>query len=50
MGGEALCPVKALSPSVGKCQGQEAGVGRLVSRGRKGKGVFRGENRKEDTI
>ena len=33
MGGEALGPVKALSPSVGECQGQEAGVGRLVSRG-----------------
>jgi hypothetical protein len=37
MGGEALVPVKALSPRVGECQGQEAGVGWLVSRG-KGEG------------
>jgi hypothetical protein len=34
MGGEALGPVKALCTSVGECQGQEAGVGKLVSRGR----------------
>jgi hypothetical protein len=33
MGGEAFGPVKALCPSVGECQGQEAGVGGLVSRG-----------------
>ena len=33
MGGQAFCPMKALCPSVGECQGQEAGVGRLVSRG-----------------
>jgi hypothetical protein len=33
MGGEALGPVKALCPSVGECQGQEAGVGGLVIRG-----------------
>jgi hypothetical protein len=32
MGGEALGPVKALSPSVGECPGQEAGVCGLVSR------------------
>jgi hypothetical protein len=32
--GEALGPVKALCPSVRECQGQEAGVGGLVSRGR----------------
>ena len=38
MGGEALGPVKVLCPSVGECQGQEAGVGRLVSRGR-GEGI-----------
>jgi hypothetical protein len=38
MGGEAFCPVKAVCPSVGECQGQEAGVGGLVSRGR-GEGV-----------
>jgi hypothetical protein len=33
MGGEALGPVKALCPSIGGCQGQEAEVGGLVSRG-----------------
>jgi hypothetical protein len=33
MGGEALGPVKALNHSVGECQGQEVGVGGLVSRG-----------------
>ena len=38
MGGEALGPVKALCPSVGECQGQEAGVGGLVSR-RRGDGI-----------
>ena len=30
---KALGPVKALCPSVGECQGQEAGVGELVSSG-----------------
>ena len=34
MAGEALDPVKALSPSVGECQGLEAGTDGLVSRGR----------------
>jgi hypothetical protein len=34
MGGEALGPVKVLCPSVGECQGQEAEVGGLVSKGR----------------
>jgi hypothetical protein len=29
MWGEVLCPGKALCPSVGECQGQEAGVGGL---------------------
>jgi hypothetical protein len=38
---EALGPVKALCPSVRECQGQEAGVGGLVSRG-KGEGIGRG--------
>jgi hypothetical protein len=33
MGGEALGPVKALCPSIGEFQGQEVGVGRLVSLG-----------------
>ena len=49
MGGEALGPVKALCPSVGECQGQEAGVGGLGSRG-KGKGIFGRETRKGDNI
>jgi hypothetical protein len=53
MGGEALGPVKALCPSVGECQEQEVGVGRLVSKGR-GKviGGFGGggEIRKGDNI
>ena len=30
MGGEALGPVKARCPSVGECQGQEAGGGGWV--------------------
>jgi hypothetical protein len=34
MGGEALGPVKVICPSIGDCQGQEAGVGVLVSRRR----------------
>ena len=43
MGGEALCPMKALCPSVGECHGQEVGLGGLVSRGKEeeiGEGVF----------
>jgi hypothetical protein len=43
MGGEALGPVKALCTIVGGCQGQEAGMGGLMSRGRgdmMGEGVF----------
>jgi hypothetical protein len=38
MGGETLGLVKVLCPSIGECQGQEAEVGGLGSRGR-GKGV-----------
>ena len=34
MGGEALGLGKVLYPSIGGCQGQEAGVGGLESRGR----------------
>ena len=34
--------MKALSPSVGECQGQEAGVGGLVSGGEQGQGVGEG--------
>jgi hypothetical protein len=33
MGGDSLNPVKALCPSVGEYQGQEAVMGGLVSRG-----------------
>jgi hypothetical protein len=33
--GAALGPAKALCPSVGECQDREAGVGGLVSTGRK---------------
>ena len=65
MGGEALGPVKARCPSIGECQGQEAGVGGLVSR-RRGDEIgdfqrgnqergwdwwrVRSETRKEDNI
>jgi hypothetical protein len=42
MGGEAFGPVKVLCPSIGECQGQEAGVGGLVSRGRGEGGGDRG--------
>jgi hypothetical protein len=38
MGGEALVPVKVLCPSIQECQGQGAGVGRMVSR-RMGEGI-----------
>jgi hypothetical protein len=36
MGGEALGSMKVLCPSIGACQGQEVGVGGLVTRGRGG--------------
>jgi hypothetical protein len=46
MGREAIGPVKALCPSVGECQGREAGVGgaewggdRGFSEGEPGKGI-----------
>jgi hypothetical protein len=49
MRGEALGPVKALCPSVGECQVQEAGLGGLGSRGsREGIGGFGEETRKGD--
>ena len=35
---EVLGPEEARCPSVGECQGQEAGLGGLVSRG-KGEGI-----------
>jgi hypothetical protein len=50
VGGEALGPVKVLCPSIGECQGQEAGVGGLgrgeregdrgFSEGKLGKGII----------
>jgi hypothetical protein len=53
MGGEPLGPVKAQCPSVGECQGREAGVGgwrnTLIEAGG-GEGTFRGETRKGDNI
>jgi hypothetical protein len=36
MGGEALGPMKALFPRIEESQGQEVGVGGLVSRGMRG--------------
>jgi hypothetical protein len=48
-----LDAVKLLCPSIGECQGQKAGVGELVSRGRgrgRGWGFFGGETRKGDNI
>ena len=49
MGGKALGPVKVLCPSIGECQGQEAGVGGLVNRGRgEAIRVFGGETKKGD--
>ena len=51
MGGETLGPVKARCPGVGECQGQDAGVGGLVSRGMgEGIGGFGGETRKGNNI
>ena len=41
MGGEALCPMKALCPNVGEGQGQEEGAGGLVSR-KRGEGIGEG--------
>jgi hypothetical protein len=42
---EALGHVKALCPSIGEFQGQKAGVGGLVSRGkREGLGDFQRKN------
>ena len=43
MRGEAFDPVNVLCPSMGKCQGQEAGVGGLGSRGRRDRGFSEGK-------
>jgi hypothetical protein len=43
MEGEALGFVKVLCPSIGECQGQEAGMGGLVSRGRGDRGFSEGK-------
>jgi hypothetical protein len=53
MRGEALGSVKALCHSIGECQGQEAGVGVLGSRGRgRGEGgcLLEGKPGKERTF
>jgi hypothetical protein len=51
VGGEVFGPVKGLCPSIGEYQGQELGMGELVSRGRAySEGVLVGETRKEDNI
>ena len=44
MRGEALGPVKARCPSIEECQNREAGVGGLVSRGKRDGigGIWRG--------
>jgi hypothetical protein len=42
MGGEALGTMKVICPSVGDYQGQEEGVGGLVSRG-SGEGIVEGK-------
>jgi hypothetical protein len=42
MGGEALGPGKVICPSLGDCQGQEEGVGGLVSKGSRG-GLLEGK-------
>jgi hypothetical protein len=44
MGAEALSLGKVLCPSVGECQGQEAGVGGLESREGEGIGDFQRGN------
>jgi hypothetical protein len=54
MGGEVHGPVKAVCPSVGKCQEQDAGVDGLVKGGGglggRGLGISREETRKGDNI
>jgi hypothetical protein len=47
MGGEDLGPVTALCPNVGECQGQEVGVGGLVSKGNGGvdRGFLEGKSK-----
>jgi hypothetical protein len=51
MGGETLGLVKVLCPSIGECQGQEVGVGRLRNRGREeGIGDFRRGNVNTENI
>jgi hypothetical protein len=51
MGGKDLGSVKVLCPSIGECQVQEVGVGRLVNLGMgEGIGVFRWETRKGDNF
>jgi hypothetical protein len=44
MEGEALGPMKALCPSIGECQSQEAGVGGLGNRGKEDGIGWKGDN------
>jgi hypothetical protein len=52
MGGETPGPVKVLCSSIGECQGQEAGVGGLGSKGEGGgnRGFSEGKLGKEITF
>jgi hypothetical protein len=51
MGGEALGPVRVLCPNIGECQGQEVGMGGLVSRGKwEGTRGFQRGYQKRDNI
>jgi hypothetical protein len=51
MGGAALGPVKVLCPSIGEGQGQEGGVGGLVSRGSRERiGDFQRGNQERNNI
>jgi hypothetical protein len=43
MGGDSLGPVKVLCSSIGECQHQKSGVGRLGSRGRGDRGFSEGK-------
>jgi hypothetical protein len=46
MGGETFGTVKILCPSIGECEGQEVGIGGLVSRGSQ-EGIQRGNQKRE---
>jgi hypothetical protein len=54
MRGKALCPMKAICPSVGECHGQEEGVGVVGEQGEwggnRGRVFLGGETKKSDNI